>query len=178
QRFGPELLAFFHAVLRNEADAEECFGQFCEEFWRGLHRFRRECGPRTWCYVLARRTLCRYRETLNRRRKRFVSLSRIPKKLRLVAVRVRTSTLAYLRTEAKDKLARLREQLTADQQMLLVLRVDRNLSWNQIARIMEGLETVEDEELRQRAAALRKQFQRIKEKLSKLAKREGMLEPE
>ena len=178
REYGPELVSFFHAVLRDETEAEECFGDLCEALWRGLPGFRRDCSLRTWCYILSRHILARHFRTSHKRRARQMALSQVPEGLHRLAVRVRTSTLGYLRTEAKDRFARLREKLTPEQQMLLILRVDRNLSWDQIAHILTDGDIPDEQRLKRKAAALRKQFQRTKETLSRLARREGFLAKE
>jgi hypothetical protein len=56
--------------------------------------------------------------------------------------------------------------------MLLVLRVERRMSWPEIARIVDGERDVGgpelgDAEVAKVAARLRKQFERIKERLRK-----------
>ena len=89
---------------------------------------------------------------------------------------VRSETATYLRTEVKDRVAALRERLTADERMLLSLRVDRELDWNDLVRVLhDGGEPLEDEALRREAAKMRKRFQSLKAKLGELARREGLL---
>src|SRR6185503_1792953 len=51
--YGPELLGYLTAIMRNDDSGREVFAQFCENMWRALPAFRRECSVRTWCYVLA-----------------------------------------------------------------------------------------------------------------------------
>ena len=60
--------------------------------------------------------------------------------------------------EIKERFAKVRETLTPDDHMLLGLRLDRRLSWNDIAQVMEAS-----------PAALRKRYQRLKERLEELA---------
>ena len=61
--------------------------------------------------------------------------------------------------------------------MLLSLRIDRKLAWNDLARILhDGQEgQLGAEELKRESARLRKQFQATKEKLTELAKRHGLI---
>lgn len=42
---------------------------------------------------------------------------------------VRTRTAEYLRTEVKDRIAKLRDSLDPEDRTLLILRVDRKLGW-------------------------------------------------
>jgi RNA polymerase sigma-70 factor (ECF subfamily) len=62
--------------------------------------------------------------------------------------------------------------------MLLVLRVDRNLEWNDLARVLaegdDGTAPLADADVTREAARLRKRFQLLKEKLREMAKREGL----
>jgi RNA polymerase sigma-70 factor, ECF subfamily len=64
------------------------------------------------------------------------------------------------------RVAKLRAELDPEDQTLLILRVNRQLPWRDIARIMtdEG-DASDDDELKRRAAALRKRFERLKEEL-------------
>lgn len=56
--------------------------------------------------------------------------------------------------------------------MLLVLRVDKDLAWNELARVMhpEEAEPLDEEGLKREAARLRKRFQHVKERLLELKK--------
>jgi hypothetical protein len=45
--YGPELLGYLTAIMRNDDWARDVFAQFCENMWRGLPAFRRECSVRT-----------------------------------------------------------------------------------------------------------------------------------
>jgi hypothetical protein len=49
---------------------------------------------------------------------------------------VRAETLSYLRTVRKNRIAELRASLPPEDQELLLLRVDRQLSWNDLALVM------------------------------------------
>jgi RNA polymerase sigma-70 factor (ECF subfamily) len=92
---------------------------------------------------------------------------------------VRTETLAFLRTETRTRLHSLRDSLPEEQRMLLVLRVDRQLAWNELARVLaetEGDAPLDDAALAKEAARLRKQFQLVKDRLRALAKKEGLID--
>lgn len=166
--YGSEIFSYLAAVLRDEVAAGDLFEDFCEAMWLGLPGFRWECSFRTWAYTLARHALSRLQRDPQRKLGKPVPLSRSPE-LNEMAQKVRTTTVQHLRTEAKDRIARLRDQLAADEQTLLIFRVDRRMSWEEIAAIMSE-EHLDTEGLKKRAAALRKQFERIKSKLRDLAK--------
>jgi RNA polymerase sigma-70 factor (ECF subfamily) len=86
---------------------------------------------------------------------------------------IRTETLSYLRTEKKSRLHALRDTLPDDEKTLLLLRVDRKLSWDELARVLSD-EDLDDEAIKREAARLRKRFQLVKDKLRALATREGL----
>src|SRR5699024_4798077 len=145
-----------------EDDAGDVFSLFGEQLWKGLPGFAWECSLRTWAYTIARNASYRYRKTARRKGEGQVPLSAAGE----IAARVRTETFTYLRTAQQDRFASLREALTEEDQLLLILRVDRGLAWDELARIMASEGGAEDEEsLKKESARLRKRFQLVKEKL-------------
>lgn len=170
ERYGRELLTYLVAIARSETDGAEAFSQLTEDLWRGLPRFRWQSTARTWCYTLARNALFRVRRTARRRGGPAIALSDAPELAR-AAQQIRTATLTYLRTQVKDELAMLREQLSPDDQAILILRVDRKLPWLDVARALAGEDELPDDELGRLSATLRKRFARIKADLKKLLER-------
>ena len=154
--YGPEIMGFLYALARSETAAGDAFSMFCEDLWRGLASFRWESSFRTWAYTLARNALHRLRR---RPAAQTVALTPLIEQL---AAPVRTTTLSYLRTERKDQLARLRAGLDEDDRTLLILRVDRGLSWSEVAKVMAG-----EGGDGPTAAALRKRFERIKRRIAR-----------
>jgi RNA polymerase sigma-70 factor (ECF subfamily) len=174
--YGPEVLAFLAALHRD--DAGETFSLFCEGVWRGLPDFAWECSFRTWAYAIARRSSLRHRRDAGRRRARNVQMPTGSALSALSAVeeKVRTATLTYLKTQRRTRLVELRDSLPADDQTLLMLRVDRRLAWNELAVVLqEGAEPLGAEALKRESARLRKRFQLVKEKLYEMARREGLV---
>ncbi len=171
--YGPEILGFLIAVLRDPDAADDVFAVFCEDVWKGLSGFRGDASLRTWLYVICRRALARYRRSAYQRRRRGLSeLGTLSK----IAAQVRTLTHERL-AEAAPDLERLRDELSEDERALLILRIDRQLSWNEIAIAMDDSDDPPSAaELPRRAAALRKRFERIKERLRALAAQSGLLE--
>lgn len=155
---GPELLGYLFAVAKSGGDAEELFSELCEKLWRALPQFRWDASFRTWAYAIARNLV---RESHRRgHRRREVAIGEVPEVLAL-ADRVRTETMTYMRSEVKARLDELRAALDEDDRTLLVLRVDRRMSWRDIAKIMRE----DDEDTDRLAARLRKRFERVKERL-------------
>jgi len=81
-------------------------------------------------------------------------------------------------------LARLRASLSVEEQTLLVLRVDRELEWEEIAEVL-GPGPEDDDTppggggarpAARRAAALRKRFERLKARLREEAMKNGLVE--
>ena len=169
--WGDELAQYLAAVARSPTDGGDAFAVFAVDLWRGLPGFRGDASLRTWCYRLARHALARTLRTPARRRQ--VALP--SHAWADLAAEVRSRTATYLLTEVKDQVRALRDRLTPDDQAILVLRVDRDLPWRDIARIMtdEG-EALTEPELVRRAAALRKRFERIKDELRALAQAAGL----
>ena len=174
--YGHEIFSFIGSQLREPHAASDAFSDFSELFWRTLPRFEWRCSLRTWMYLLARRALSRERRDAQKRNRRETELSR-PSALREAVVRARTQTAAHLRTAVKDQFQSLRAELSEEDQIVLVLRVDRGLSWNELAEVMLGGEqTPTPAQLATEAARLRKRFQLAKEQLRKRAEEAGLVE--
>jgi RNA polymerase sigma-70 factor (ECF subfamily) len=166
RHYGPEICGFLVATERNEDSGSEIFAQFCEDLWRGIASFRGEASFRTWAYALARHAQSRYHRDPYRRR-----VAALDSRIAAAVEEVRTSTLDYLRSEAREGVAKLRSELDPDEQALLVLRVDRGMAWRDVARILDESE----DDLDRRAAVWRKRYERVKERLRALAERDGLL---
>jgi RNA polymerase sigma-70 factor (ECF subfamily) len=172
ERYGPEILGYLVAVARTESDATEAFSVFSEDLWRGIAGFRWEASMRTWAYTLARNALRRLARDPHRKARK-VPLSQSPEVFDL-AEKVRTRTMEYLRTEIKDQIAELRKALDPEDQTLFVLRISRNMSWDEIARVMNEGSELDDAGVKRASAKLRKRFERAKNTLAELARERGI----
>lgn len=168
--YGPEVLGFLVTLLRDEDDASEVFSQACEDLWVGLPRFQGRCSVRTWFYTLARHAASRLQRSPHRRANRHATLGELIE----VAERVRSATLPHLRTDVKDRIAMIRDALAPDDRALLVLRIDREMNWSEIARVFSA-EDASNAELVRAAARLRKRFQGIKDEIGARARELGLL---
>ena len=146
---------------------------FTEDLLRGLSGFGFRCSVRVWAYTIARNAANRMATTKHRRGKARVSDH--PSVLELAAT-VRRSTAHHLRTDTKNRVRALRDRLTLEDQTILMLHVDRDMSFAELAVIMRGPDLGQDEVQRE-AMRLRKRFQRIKEQLRQLAVEEGIIRP-
>ena len=163
---GPEVLGYLTALLHDPGEAGEVFSQFAEDLWRGLPSFRAESSIRTWSYRLARHAALRHRrDPFRRRGERFETTQ-----ASVLAGSIVATTAVRLEGRA-GQLQRLRARLEEDEQTLLILRVDRELSWAEVAEVLTGEDGVRPAE-----AMLRKRFERLKQKLAEAAREEGLLE--
>ena len=163
--YGPQILGYLTAVLKDEDDARDVFSQFAEDLWRGLPGFRRECSLRAWAFKVAWHAASRHARDPYRRRHRPILTTEASK----IAASVRSTMSTYAPGGRADRLLKLREALDPEEQTLLILRVDKGLSWEDVAQVLstEGTPVA--------SAALRKRFERLKDKLARLAKEQGLL---
>jgi len=165
RRLGPDILGYLRAILRDEDVAGDAFAVFCEHLWKGIGSFRGDGSLVAWLYAVAWGVVRRFANDPYRKRRQRLRTTMVSQ----IADEGRASTAVHLRTDVKDRMARLRESLDPDDHSLLILRVDRQLSWAEVARALADEGSVIDE------AALRKRFERVKAKLRKLAVAEGLL---
>jgi RNA polymerase sigma-70 factor (ECF subfamily) len=160
---GPSILGFLRAQF-DEDDARDVFSDFAEDAWRGLPAFRFEGSLRAWCYRVARSAASRHRRDAWRRR-----AERFPSSM---ASRLAASIAdsAVLPGGRRERLRALRQSLDTEDQLLLSLRLDRELEWDEVAALLSA----DGEPVS--AAALRKRFERLKERLGQQALEAGLLE--
>jgi RNA polymerase sigma-70 factor (ECF subfamily) len=145
--YGPQVFGYLTAILKDDDVAADAFSAFCEDLWRGIGAFRRESSVRTWAYRVAWHAAMRAaREPWRKKRQRLATSAASD-----IAAEVRSTTLTHLKQSTADRLAEARRSLTAEEQTLLILRVDRNLPWKDVAHVL--------------STELRKRFERLKEKL-------------
>ncbi len=166
QGYGPEIFGFLMTVLRDSDAANEAFSGFSEDLWCGIGQFRRESSFRTWAYQLAWNAARQLVRDAYRRRVRRLRTSEWSR----IAEQVRSNTSTGREAAIGSRLTEIKARLDPDEQTLLILRVDRGLSWKDVAAVMSDPgEPLDD-------AAVRKRFQRLKAKLHRMARREGLRE--
>ncbi len=165
--YGPQILGWMRSSMP-PGDADDAFGVFCESLWKQLGGFRAEASLLTWAYHLAMGAARRVIADPYRKRGGALATA----ELEGLAQEVRSTTAIHLRQSTADALAKLRSQLDFEEQTLLILRIDRDLSWTEIAEVFseQGKPVGEP--------ALRKRFERLKDKIKKLAVDEGLLKSE
>jgi len=169
ETYGAEVYGFL--VNELHGDAADVFSAVSERFWRGLGAFEGRCSVRTWLYVLARNAASEWRKSPRNRRDLHTGIS----ELDAIVTRVRTHTEPWRRSEVKDQIRALRDALPDEDRMLLILRVDRELEWDDVARVMLDVEAREAAIARE-SARLRKRFQLIKDELRDRARAAGILD--
>lgn len=174
--WGSEIHSFLVARMRSVSDADEVFSMFCEDLWRGLPSFTHRCPVRPWLYILARHAAHRYKLKPQNQAHNNLDVDAHPW-FNQATDRARSATDLYRRTEAKQKVRTLRHQLAPEDQTLLILHVDRNLGWRELAMVMHADgEHLPDSEIDREMARLRKRFERIKRELRTLAVQAGLLQ--
>jgi len=170
--FGPEICGFIAAFTRAEDLTQDAYSRFCEDVWRGLPAFQWKSSLRSWLYALARNACFRVRRDKKRSR---LSLTEAP--LAALEAQVRTQTAEHFRTEVKDAFRSLREELSEEEQEVLILRVDRGMSWREIAEVRLDAVSTNEAELKREAASCRKRFERARDRIKELAAGRGLLTP-
>jgi len=165
QEFGPPVLRYLRSLLRDEDDASDAFSIFAENVWRGLSTWRGEGSLKAWCFRLAWNAAINLRnEAWRRRGRRFFTgeASALAEEIR---------TRSHVKVERQRQvLDKLRESLEVEDVSLLALRIDQKLSWAEISDVLAA-----DGE-RTEPAALMKRFERLKARLAKMAKDQGLIE--
>src|SRR6185436_5087476 len=154
--YGPAVLGFLVSALKDRDAAKEVFSQACENLWRNLAGFRGECAFGTWFYVLAWNAAKNHLSEAYRRRVRRLHTSEISR----LSAQIRSTGVSELRGTA----ARLRDSLTPEERSLLILRIDRELAWKDVARVLDVDEP-----------SLRKRYERLRRKLQERAEHERLV---
>jgi RNA polymerase sigma-70 factor, ECF subfamily len=161
----PGLERFLEAFLRDHADAEDACSRVQEAVWKGLPAFRGESSLRSWTLALAAHEAMRVRDHPWRRHvRRFQSGE-------MSGIAFHASSRSKVRLERRSvHLERLRSNLTPGEQILLTLKVDQQLSWDEIAEVFSaGGRPVT-------VNTLSKRYERMKRRLASKAREQGLLD--
>lgn len=167
--FAKEIQSFLAHSVGVEL-GREAFGEYCLDVCSGVARFAARSSLRTWCYTVARHAAQRVSQRERRHLRQADSAA-----ISSLEAPVRGSTVPWLRTENKDKVRELRAALSQRERMLLALRVDRAMSWSEVAAILEPCAEYDLAAQRRSASRVRKQFERCIERLRELAAQHGVL---
>lgn len=158
---GAAVLRYLRSILRDEGAADEAFSLFAEWSWQGLSRFRGESSLRTFLIGIAWNAARRTRDEAWRKRRERLSTGAASR----LADEIRASSLLE-RERRADALAEIRRGLSDEDKNLLALRIDQRLSWEEIASVLNDGAS---------ASALRKRFERLKERIARMAQARGLL---
>jgi len=170
ERYGVEIFSYLHSLFKDDDVASDAFATACENVYKSVLSFRGDSSVRTWFYIVARNAA--HRQTRGKRHRNVDRLSAVASVLESP---IRTATEAFRRTSTKSAIHKLRESLTEEEREILLLRIDRNLSWLEIAAVCSSSAENTEDDLKREAARLRKQFERAKARLRELAKHAGLL---
>ena len=160
EEVGSSVLGYLCA-LHDDDDAWDVFSLWEQDVWKGLPGFRFECSLRAWAFRLAWHASARFRRDPWRARGQRLGTS--------AASRLAASMRGTMSHPRDERLERLRRRLDEEELTLLVLRLDREMSWEEISAVLsEGGGAVSPE-------TLRKRFERLKDKLAARAREEGLL---
>jgi RNA polymerase sigma-70 factor (ECF subfamily) len=151
--FGSGVFGYLVTLLGDRSQADEAFAQMCEAMWRALPGFRGESRVKTWLYGIAWNVASHARRDARRKRAQPLDSNQAEK----LAEAQRTATATWQKTAARDRLAKVRAQLSHEEQSLLILRLDRQLSFLEVGQVL-GLDE----------PTARKRFERLKKKLQTL----------
>jgi RNA polymerase sigma-70 factor (ECF subfamily) len=163
EHYGPAVLKYFRLIFRDEPDAADAFSLFEEHLWRGLSTFRGESSLRTWVFRIAFNAATDIRKQAWRRRRRRLTAD--------VANRLVDDALeppSHLR-ELRALLQRLQRYLSESEQTLLIMRVEHELRWTEIAKIRSR----DGRELD--TTTIIKRFDRVAARLCRMARQHGLL---
>ena len=156
--YGEELFGFLRAVGDDRRAARDAYHLVGERMLRELPDFCGRCSLRTWIYALACRALSTERE------KSKASASGRS------SIAASTAPFGPYRRALTNVPAQLLASLPSVDRELLVLRVDRLLSWRDLAWTTIG-DLASECRLRAEAARLRRRFARIRLDLLRRAAR-------
>ncbi|HYD39794.1 MAG TPA: sigma-70 family RNA polymerase sigma factor [Anaeromyxobacter sp.] len=157
--YGPRALGYLHRLLGNDTDAADAFSMFAEQVWRGMPNFEGRSSVKTWAFKAAWSAAMKVRDDAWRRLREGLPSSAASH----LADEVRTNTALRLET-LRQELEVLRAELTAEDQTLLALRLDQELTWDEVAEVLSIEGRAVD------AATLRKRYERIKGRLAAIVR--------
>jgi RNA polymerase sigma-70 factor (ECF subfamily) len=164
EALGPAILRYLRSMLRVEEDAADAFSQWSENVWTGLPAFRGEASLKTWGYRLAWNAAQNLRnQAWNRRGQRLAT-----GQASALAMSIRTRSVVVVERQ-RQALDELRAALSEEDRSLLVLRLDQQLSWSEVAEVLAADGAPVE------AATLMKRFERVKARLGELARQRGLL---
>ena len=161
---GPSVLRYLRSLLREEGAVDDAFSLFAEWAWSGISRFRGDSSLRTWAFGVAWNAARRVSDEAWRKHKERLKTRDASK----LAQEIRASSALEVERQS-DRLDELRRKLSPEEQNLLALRIDQELSWDEIATILSSSGEQAS------VAVLRKRFERLKNRIARMARERGLV---
>ena len=164
--FGPEIFGFLTALHPPPGDARLVFEKFSERLSRRLPTFDWTCSLRTWAYKQARQTSLDFRPGTEPTVELEGGVSRV------IGQVLRATGVVHSPEVDSNRAA-----LTPDERVLILLRVDKKLTWDDLVVVLHD-DVPPDEQARAAAVAtLKSQFRIAKDKLVAVAATMGIVRP-
>lgn len=177
QACGNEVLSW---IFKREGSTDvswDIYQDLCLDIFRGILGFNGKSRLRTWVYRIAHRARIRYHTRgPGKNEKLDTALDKLPQNLSRLVCTARGRLATW--NEMADRVRDLGPRLLGDEEQdLLILFVDREMSWKEIAQVMAdpGQPVLQGDALMTEAARRRQQFQVVKAKLYDAARKEGLL---
>lgn len=162
-RYGPTIIGGLRAMLGNRADVMDAHAQWSENVLRGIGGFGGRSSVHTWARRLAWNAALNLRGQAHRRREQPTGeLPEVPED---------PSARSHLRAERRwQQLLELRAGIAPEDETLLSLRVEQELSWAEIAGVLSTDAAPVD------ATAVRKRYERLRARLREKARLQGFVD--
>lgn len=148
---GPEIRGYLRGVTNRIEDGDDLFQELCLAVWQQLPRFRHGSSMRTWVYAIAHNLFVDYLARPSR--KRLIELS--TGRLNSLPERSLSSLMEW--TQKERVLDELKERLSPEDRELIILRAERECSYQMLTEILGGTEQ-----------AIRQRYHRVKQQLRDL----------
>lgn len=175
--YGREIFNFLVDRLRSTVDADDVFSLVCSDIFRGISSFRWDSKLRTWAYTIARHRMYRFRKKAARQRAA-VPISEVESAdesgLRQTA---RKLTSNWRRTSKKSAIQDFRRELDPADQDILIFRIDRRMSWKDVARSLQDPDAkpLEGAALKTEVNRIKARYERAEARLRKAALAHGLI---
>ncbi len=168
--YGVRVFGHLRAIMKNDREAKEVFFKFSCVVLEDIAAFRGELSLKSWLYGVAYRVMVEHWKERNTRSE--FQFTRNDDR----AFHGRASIDRWDESPIKDALRQLCSQLPKDEQTILILRIERDMDWYELARVFLDIEEATNAELLQFVMNRRKlRFNRSKEKVHTLAAVKALL---
>lgn len=173
--YGAEMNGFLLGRADSADDAAEAYCMFEDDLLAQLKGFEWRSSFRTWAYKVAHHALARFHKGAARRATRETSLMSHQE----VLAKSRSLTAEWAKTSVKDAFRELRRKLSEEDQTILILRVDRELAWRDIAEVIGQIDTdaAPPAALKIETNRIKKRFERARNELRRIAIEQGLITP-